>query len=71
MDDKEAQLVILGGPKGESKSKDEDASSDYAEEGDMSEDEFEAAMDVKRAFKSGDDEDFALALYNYVCKVGA
>lgn len=56
-----AKKAPLAGPEG----------SDEGEgEADMSEDEFHAAMDVKAAFKHGDDDDFAAALKNFVSICG-
>lgn len=40
-------------------------------EADMSKAEFDAAKDVKAALKSGDDEDFALALKTFIHACGA
>lgn len=39
-------------------------------EADLSEEEVSAASDVRLAMQSGDDEDFAMALKNFISKCG-
>lgn len=63
--------VILGGSKAGSEVPPKEPASPHEDgEADMSEEEFKAAMDVKAAMSSGDDEDFAVALKNFIeiCK---